>query len=174
MKKFSKNNNGFSHFELVLLVVVVAIIASVGFFVYNKNNNKSKADSVTSKMSSPVGCLFTEISYSPEYGAVQRPVVTVYNQSGSTIKGSLLVEEQTIPGKGNVYNVNNVTVQNYSHKSIRLKSFSVPYAENGTNSANVIVYFNYTSPKKNAFRCFSKDIILPIKPVTPVTVYRRV
>jgi Tfp pilus assembly protein PilE len=35
--------SGFSHFETVLLVVVIAVIATVGFAVYQKNN-KSKAD----------------------------------------------------------------------------------------------------------------------------------
>jgi Tfp pilus assembly protein PilE len=37
-------SKGFSHVELALLVVVIAVIAGVGFFVYSKNNNKSKAD----------------------------------------------------------------------------------------------------------------------------------
>jgi len=38
-------SKGFSHVELTLLIVVIAVIAGVGFFVYSKNNNKSKADS---------------------------------------------------------------------------------------------------------------------------------
>jgi len=47
MKKNSKlNNNGFSHFEMILIVVVVAVISAVGFVVY-QSNNKSKADSET-------------------------------------------------------------------------------------------------------------------------------
>ena len=46
-KKSSKRlgSKGFSHVELTLLIVVIAVIAGVGFFVYSKNNNKSKADS---------------------------------------------------------------------------------------------------------------------------------
>jgi Tfp pilus assembly protein PilE len=43
IRKHKLNNKGFSHVELVLLIVVIAVIAGVGFFVYNKNNNKSKA-----------------------------------------------------------------------------------------------------------------------------------
>jgi len=45
IKKTRLNNKGFSHFELGLLIVVIAVIAGVGMFVYNKNNNKSKAGS---------------------------------------------------------------------------------------------------------------------------------
>lgn len=45
IKKTKLNSKGFSHFELGLLIVVIAVIAGVGMFVYNKNNNKSKADS---------------------------------------------------------------------------------------------------------------------------------
>jgi N-acetylmuramoyl-L-alanine amidase len=48
IRKHKLNNKGFSHVELVLLIVVIAVIAGVGFFVYNKNNNKSKADSMDS------------------------------------------------------------------------------------------------------------------------------
>ena len=51
MKKFSKtklNNSGFSHFETALCVIVITVVASVGIFVYNKNNNQSKADSADS------------------------------------------------------------------------------------------------------------------------------
>lgn len=44
IKKTKLNSKGFSHFELGLLIVVIAVIAGVGMFVYNKNNNKSKAD----------------------------------------------------------------------------------------------------------------------------------
>ncbi|NDC22082.1 hypothetical protein EBZ57_01780 [bacterium] len=85
MKKFSKKNNGFSHFELVLLVVVVAIIASVGFFVYNKNNNKSKADSVTQIYTSRVTCEITAVNSNPKYGTVQRPIITVINKSNGIL-----------------------------------------------------------------------------------------
>ncbi|MEI6755466.1 MAG: hypothetical protein WCK80_00410 [bacterium] len=40
----STNHKGFSHFETILLLVVVAVISVVGFTVYSRNN-KSKADS---------------------------------------------------------------------------------------------------------------------------------
>jgi competence protein ComGC len=39
----STNHKGFSHFETILLLVVVAVISVVGFTVYSRNN-KSKAD----------------------------------------------------------------------------------------------------------------------------------
>jgi len=39
---------GFSHFELALVIVIVAAISAVGFYVFNAKNNKSKADSMTS------------------------------------------------------------------------------------------------------------------------------
>jgi type II secretory pathway pseudopilin PulG len=45
-------SKGFSHVELTLLIVVIAVIAGVGFFVYSKNNNKSKADSIVADTSS--------------------------------------------------------------------------------------------------------------------------
>ncbi|NDC22270.1 hypothetical protein EBZ57_02775 [bacterium] len=38
---------GFSHFELALVIVIIAAISAVGFYVFNAKNNKSKADSVT-------------------------------------------------------------------------------------------------------------------------------
>lgn len=41
--KTKLNNKGFSHLEIGITIVVVAIIAVVGGFVYNKNHNKSKA-----------------------------------------------------------------------------------------------------------------------------------
>ena len=41
------NHKGFSHLELALLIVIVAVITGVGFLVFNTKNNKSKADSVT-------------------------------------------------------------------------------------------------------------------------------
>jgi type II secretory pathway pseudopilin PulG len=43
MKKI--NNKAFSHFELVLAVVIVAAIATVGAYTYSAKSNKSKADS---------------------------------------------------------------------------------------------------------------------------------
>jgi uncharacterized protein (UPF0333 family) len=43
--KTKLNNKGFSHLEIGITIVVVAVIAVVGGFVYNKNNNKSKAAS---------------------------------------------------------------------------------------------------------------------------------
>jgi len=43
MKKI--NNKAFSHFELVLAVVIVAAIATVGAYTYSAKYNKSKADS---------------------------------------------------------------------------------------------------------------------------------
>ena len=39
---------GFSHFELALVIIIVAAISAVGFYVYSAKNNKSKADSMTS------------------------------------------------------------------------------------------------------------------------------
>ena len=38
---------GFSHFELALVIVIIAAISAVGFYVFNAKNNKSKADTVT-------------------------------------------------------------------------------------------------------------------------------
>ncbi|MEI6755549.1 MAG: G1 family glutamic endopeptidase [bacterium] len=48
-------SKGFSHFELGLLIVVIAVITGVGFFVYSKNNNKSKADSAMTENVAPTG-----------------------------------------------------------------------------------------------------------------------
>ena len=45
--KTKLNNKGFSHLEIGITIVVVAVIAVVGGFVYNKNNNKSKASTAT-------------------------------------------------------------------------------------------------------------------------------
>ncbi|NDC21941.1 hypothetical protein EBZ57_01045 [bacterium] len=41
--KTKLNNKGFSHLEIGITIVVIAVIAVVGGFVYSKNNNKSKA-----------------------------------------------------------------------------------------------------------------------------------
>ena len=46
-------SKGFSHFELGLLIVVIAVITGVGFFVYSKNYNKSKADSAMTENVAP-------------------------------------------------------------------------------------------------------------------------
>jgi uncharacterized protein (UPF0333 family) len=106
MKKFNKNNKGFSHLEMILLLVVIAAIASVGLFVYSKNNNKSKADSIASTASMPVTCKITGVTSSPGYGTVQSPVVTIYNKSGRNFNGQVLVElHLTGNGDGSFYNV---------------------------------------------------------------------
>lgn len=52
IKKLS--SKGFSHFELALIIVVVAAITAVGFYVFNAKHNKSKADSMTAVTSTLV------------------------------------------------------------------------------------------------------------------------
>jgi hypothetical protein len=42
-----KNTGGFSHFEIILTIVVIGVISGAGLFVYNMNHNKSKADSLS-------------------------------------------------------------------------------------------------------------------------------
>lgn len=49
--KTKLNNKGFSHLEIGISIVVVAVIAVVGGFVYSRNNNKSKAMTVGSSSS---------------------------------------------------------------------------------------------------------------------------
>lgn len=39
----NSNNKGFSHLETVLAVIIIALITTVGVYVYNSKNNKSKA-----------------------------------------------------------------------------------------------------------------------------------
>jgi len=74
IKKSKLNSKGFSHFELGLLIVVIAVIAGVGMFVYNKNNNKSKADSTVADTSSISN--LTDISnIDPDANQVAKPEV---------------------------------------------------------------------------------------------------
>ncbi|MEI8338978.1 MAG: hypothetical protein WCF91_03575 [bacterium] len=44
LKKIKNNRKGFTHFETVLAIIVVAVIAAAGLYVLNYNKNKSKAD----------------------------------------------------------------------------------------------------------------------------------
>ena len=60
MKDFKKgennmktNNKGFSHIEIAMSLIVVAVIATVGLVVYNKNHNKSNAMTTASTDSIP-------------------------------------------------------------------------------------------------------------------------
>ena len=60
MKDFKKgglnmktNNKGFSHIEIAMSLIVVAVIATVGLVVYNKNHNKSNAMTTASTDSLP-------------------------------------------------------------------------------------------------------------------------
>ena len=48
INKTKLNNKGFSHLEIGITIVVVAVIAVVGGFVYSKNSNKSKAMTTSS------------------------------------------------------------------------------------------------------------------------------
>ncbi len=41
--KLKNNNKGFSHIEMLLLVVAVVVIGGVGLFVYNSNNKKASS-----------------------------------------------------------------------------------------------------------------------------------
>lgn len=171
MKKLNKNNSGFSHFEIVLLVVVIAVIATVGFFVYNKNNNKSKADSAVASAAQPVSCKVTGIVSKPAYGSVQSPIVTIYNKSGKTFIGQIVVELQlNNNGDGTIYDINSGNIKIGTSKSLKLRSFRVPYADKtssfyGTQNTNVIVLYNDpVPPNKRSFSCW-QDFTLPKKPV---------
>ena len=168
MKKFSKKNNGFSHFELVLLVVVVAIIASVGFFVYNKNNNKSKADSVTQIYTSRVTCEITAVNSNPKYGTVQRPIITVINKSGKPFNAAMgyytVVNDKTTD-----YPLDLGMVKNGTRKNRYLPKLRVPYAD----SSNIASFgVDYADPINDIYFKCSKSFTLPREAVTPVTVYR--
>ncbi|NDC21942.1 hypothetical protein EBZ57_01050, partial [bacterium] len=44
-----KNKQGFSHFELVLVLVVLSAITLVGLYIYNSKNNVSQAGSVSTQ-----------------------------------------------------------------------------------------------------------------------------
>jgi len=49
------NNRGFTHFEFTLMIIFVAIIAVTGLYVFNYQNNKSKAESFTPGQGQSVG-----------------------------------------------------------------------------------------------------------------------
>lgn len=175
MKKSNKNNNGFSHFELILSIIVIAVIASVGFFVYNKNNNKSKADSALLSSSKVVSCKVTGVISNPSYGSVQNPVVTIYNKSGRAFSGELLVQLQlNNNGDGATYNIKTGNIMNGYIKRLKLQSFTVPYADSISSSfgplstAVGVKYNDPLPPNKRSFSCSTKFTL----PTKPITVYR--
>jgi len=43
LKKIKNNRKGFTHFETALAIIVVAIIAAAGLYIFNYNKNQSKA-----------------------------------------------------------------------------------------------------------------------------------
>ena len=82
------NKKGFSHFEAVLLIVVVAVIATAGMYVFNYNKNKSNAlqvkldttDLLFSMPTRNVGGINTKADY---YGCID-------NRANSSTKGTIM------------------------------------------------------------------------------------
>jgi uncharacterized protein (UPF0333 family) len=68
------NNKGFSHFELFLLLSVIVLITIVGLFVYSKNGNKSKADSLPTDSSSSASPAIDDQNITDNFPLPNRPL----------------------------------------------------------------------------------------------------
>jgi len=88
MHNKSASKKGFTHFELVLLVIVVALIASAGLYIFNYSRNQSKANAPILDKTDPlfnmspkvVSGINTQIDY---YGCID-------NRATSSTKGTVL------------------------------------------------------------------------------------
>jgi len=49
MNKLSKNENGFSVVEIMLVVVVIVLVGTFGYFIYKKHNNTSTQNNNSAK-----------------------------------------------------------------------------------------------------------------------------
>jgi Tfp pilus assembly major pilin PilA len=137
IKKTKLNSKGFSHFELVLLIVVIAVIAGVGLFVYNKNNNKSKADSL------------------------QADTAKVNARSSTTIKNPSNEFENLPLPVGDIPN-DNPAYSNSSFKGIRASSASVKkWLATSVGTNNRAGYKIDTASSGKNIEYVTSDILVP-------------
>jgi hypothetical protein len=89
MSKYTKlNNEGFSTVEALLLVVIVAIIVFVGWFVYHSNQQANKTIDTANQSNSNAQVLTTSSTKTSEAaGTRAKEIATIllnYNKSNST------------------------------------------------------------------------------------------
>jgi len=135
------NNKGFSHIEIAMSLIVIAVIATVGLVVYNKNHNKSNAMTTASTDSIPADVTdnfaiipiettdnatdttqgVTATSASSRY-RIKNPIL-VYCKEGSNLRWGVLIKYSgRYPVQTNAY----VRVDRYSHKGSENKNFVRP------------------------------------------------
>ena len=151
-------SKGFGHVELALLVVVIAVIAGVGFFVYSKNNNKSKADTA-------------EVSLTPEQQAAQYAQLDTVPAS-ETASAPTAEARQAIQSEAT-----KVTVNPYpeSVRSVKASSASASGKIKFTNPYRVSDIYGHLV-KQNGKISFSYGIDFknPVPPLRNTTVFAQI